>query len=155
MCWLTGNTKSVKNGFISVNAAIQWVNKVKDVIMIAVTAVIKKKGNDNAPVLTEMRTAKERELQNISQALATLSKRVNGLAIREDNKGDGGNKKGGGGGNNGDRGGGGGNHNASGKNDNKENNANCYNKKWIYTKGMEYDPTWPYKKRQWFNKEQN
>ena len=42
MCWLTGNTKSVKNGFISVNAAIQWVNKVKDVIMIAVTAVIKK-----------------------------------------------------------------------------------------------------------------
>ena len=66
-----------------------------------------------------MRTANERELQKISQALATHSKRVNGLAIREGNKGDDGNKKGGGGGNKGNRGGGSGYHNASVKNDNK------------------------------------
>ena len=25
----------------------------------------------------------------------------------------------------------------------------------IYTTGIEYNPTWPYKKRKWFNKEQN
>ena len=87
------------------------------------------------------------------QALATLSKRVDGLAIREDNKGDGGNNKSGGCGNNGGRGGGGGNHNTSGKNDKKLNNTNGGNDKWIYKKGMEYDTTCTYKKRQWFNKE--
>ena len=90
-----------------------------------------------------MRTTNKYELQKILQVLVTLSKIVDGLAIREGNKGDGGDNKGRGGGKNGDRGGGGGNHNTSGKNDNRENNANSGNKKWIYTKGMEYDPTWP------------
>ena len=102
-----------------------------------------------------MHTVNECELQKILQALATLSKRVDGLAIREVNKRDGGGNKGGGGGNNGNRGGGGGNHNTSGKKDNKENNANGGNKKWIYTKGVEYYPTWPYKKGQWFKKERD
>ena len=49
------------------------------------------------------------------KVLATLRKRVDGLATREGNKGDGGDNKGRGGGNNGNRGGGGGNHNTSGK----------------------------------------
>ena len=43
---------------------------------------------------TEMRTANKCELQNISQALATLSKRFHGLSIKEGNKGDGSNNKG-------------------------------------------------------------
>ena len=145
----------VRNGFSSANAVIEWGNEVKDVITTAVTAAIQQKNNKHALALTEMRTANERELQKILQALAPLSKRVNGLAFREGNKGDRGDKKGGGGGNNGDRGGGGDNHNASGKNYNKENNANCYNKKWVYTKVVEYDPTLLYKKIQWFNKEWN
>ena len=80
--------------------------------------------------------------------------RVNGLAIREGNKGDGGDNKSRGGEKNGGRGGGG-NHNTSGKNDNKKNNANVGNKKWIYTTGMDYNLTCPYKKRQWFKKERN
>ena len=99
-----------------------------------------------------MRTANERELQKMSQALATLSKIVHILAIREGNKGDGGNNKGGGGGNNSDRGGGGGNHKTSGL---KKKNANGGNKNCITTKDMEYYPTWPYKKVQWFKKERN
>ena len=60
-----------------------------------------------------MRTANECELQKILQALATLSKRVDALAIREGNKIDGGDNNSGGGGNNSCRGGGGGNHNTS------------------------------------------
>ena len=93
--------------------------------------------------------------KKILQALNTLRKRFDRIAIRQGYKGDGGDNKGGGGGNNGDIGSGGGNHNTSGKNDNKENNANSGNEKWIYTKGMEYDPMWTYKKRQCFNKERN
>ena len=53
------------------------------------------------------------------QALGTLSKRVNGLAIREGNKGDSGYKKIEGDSKNGDRDDGGGNYNTSGKNDSK------------------------------------
>ena len=85
----------------------------------AVTSSIKQKDNKHALALTEMRTSNERDLQKIPQALATLSKRVDGISIREGNKGDGGDKKSGGGGNNVSRGGGGGYHNTSGKNDNK------------------------------------
>ena len=147
--------KSGKNGFSSTNVAIEWGNDVKDVITKSVTAAIPKKYNKHALALTEVCTANEHDLQKILQAFATLSKRFNGLAIKEGNKGDSGDKKGGGGGNNGNRGGGGDNHNASGKNYNKENNANCYNKKWVYTKVVEYDPTLLYKKIQWFNKERN
>ena len=62
-----------------------------------------------------MHTAKERELQKISQALTTISKRVNGLSLREGNKVDGGDNKSGGGGNNSGIGVGGGNHNISRK----------------------------------------
>ena len=42
---LTGNTNLVKNGFSSANAAIEWGNKVKDVITTAVTAAIQQKDN--------------------------------------------------------------------------------------------------------------
>ena len=93
---------------------------MKGVITSGVTAAIEKKDNEDALALTEMSTANKRELQKVLQKLATLSKRVDGLAIREDNKGDGRYNKSGGGGNNGSRGGGGGNHNTSRKNDNKE-----------------------------------
>ena len=129
VCWLIGNTKLVNNGFSSANAAIEWGNEVKGVIKKSITAAIQQKDNEHALALTETRTAKKRELQKISQALVTLSKRVDGLAIREGNKWDGGNNKSGVGGNNGVRVGGGGNHNTSGKNDNKENNANGGNGK--------------------------
>ena len=60
---------------------------------------------------------------------------VDGLAIREGNKGYGGDNKSGGGGKNSGRGGGG-NHNTSGKDDKREKNANFGKKKWIYTTGM-------------------
>ena len=129
VCRLTGNTKTVMNGISSANAAIEWGNEVKDVITTAGTAAIQQKDNEHALALTEIFTANKRKLQKISQALATLNERVNGLAIREGNKGDGGDNKSGGGGNKGDKGIGGGNHNTNGKDDNKENNANGGNKK--------------------------
>ena len=66
-----------------------------------------------------MRTANERELQEVLQAFATLSKKADGLAIREGNKGDGGYEESKGDIKNGDRDGGGGNYNTSGKNDSK------------------------------------
>ena len=119
VCWVTGNTKSVMNGFSSANAVIEWGNEVKDVITTSVTAAIQQKDNKYALTLTEMRTTNERELQKISQALATLNKRVEVLATIENNKGDGGDNKSGGDGNNGGRGGCGGNYNSSGKNYNK------------------------------------
>ena len=137
MCRLIGQKKSAKNGFSNANAATEWGNDVKDVITTAVTAAIQQKDNNHALSLTEMRTANESKMQKISQAIATLSKRVDGLSIIEGNKWDGGKNKSGGGGNNGNRGGGGGNHNTSRKNDNKENNANGSNEKWILKKGME------------------
>ena len=120
VCRLTGNTRLIKNGFSSVNAAIEWGKEVEDVITTAVTAAIRQKDNEHGLALLEMRTANKRELQKVLQKLATLSKRVDGLAIREDNKGDGGYNKSGGGGNNGRKGGDGGNHNTSRKNNNKE-----------------------------------
>ena len=120
---------------------------MKDVITVDVTATTQQKDNKHALTLTELRTANEREMQKTPQELTTLSKRVDRISIREGNKGDGEN--------NGGRGDGGGNHNTSGKNDNKEKNTNGSNVKWICTKGTEYDPTWPYKKMQWFNKERN
>ena len=86
---------------------------MKELITTAVTATIQLKDNENALALTEMRTANECELQKILQALATLSKRVDVLAIREGNKIDGGDNKSGGGGNNDGRGDGGVNHNTS------------------------------------------
>ena len=43
VCRLTGNTNLVNNGFSSANAAIEWGNKVKDVITTSVTAAINKK----------------------------------------------------------------------------------------------------------------
>ena len=129
MCRLTGNKKLVRNGFSSANAVIEWGNEVKDVITTSVTAAIQQKDNKYALALTEIFTANKRKLQKISQALATLNKRVDGLAIREGNNGDGGDNKSESGGNNRDRGSGGGNHNTSGKNDNKEKNVNSGNKK--------------------------
>ena len=116
---LTGNTKSGKNGFSSANVAIKWGKEVKEIITKAVTAAIQQKDNKHSLALTEMRTTNKRELQKISPALVTLSKRVNGTAIRKGNKGDGGDKKSGGSGNNGGRGGGDGNHNTSGKENNR------------------------------------
>ena len=104
VCPLTGNIKSGKNGFSSTNVAIEWGNEVKDVITKSVTAAIQQKYNKHALALTEMRTANENELQKILQALATLSKRVDRLAIREGNKVDGGDNKSVGCGNNGGRG---------------------------------------------------
>ena len=93
---------------------------MKDLITTDFTAAIKqKKDNEHALTLTEMRTANKYELQKISQALPTLSKRVDVLAIREGNKGDVSDNKSKGNSNIGGRGGGGGNHNTSGKNDNK------------------------------------
>ena len=86
VCWVTGNTKSVMNGFSSANAVIEWGNEVKDVITTAVTAAIQQKDNNHALSLTEMRTANESKMQKISQAIATLSKRVDGLSIIEGNK---------------------------------------------------------------------
>ena len=59
---------------------------MKVVIKKYITAAIQQKDNEHALALTEMRTAKKRELQKTSQALVTLSKRVDGLAIREGNK---------------------------------------------------------------------
>ena len=85
----------------------------------AVTSTIQQKDNEHALALTEMRTVNKREIQKILQAIDTLSKRVDVIAIREGNKGDGGDNKNGGGVNNGGRCGGGGNHNTSGKNDNR------------------------------------
>ena len=128
---------------------------MKDIITTAVNAAIQQKDNENALDLTEIRTANERKLQKILQALATLRKIVDGLAIREGNKKDSGYNKSGGGGNNGGRGSGGGNHKTSDKNDNKENNVSSRIEKWIYTKGAECNTTWLYKKRQCFNKERN
>ena len=86
-----------------VSAEIDWCNKVKDIITIYVTASIQQKDNEHALALTEIYSVNERNLQKISQAIATLRKRVDGLAIREGNKGDGSNKKRGDDGNNGDR----------------------------------------------------
>ena len=141
-----------KNGFIIANAATEWENEVKYAIMKAVTTSIQQKDNEHALAPREMNTANKRELKKILQALATLSKRVDGIATREGNKGGSRDNKSGGVISNRDRGSGGSNHNPSGKNDNKENNANGVNKKWIYTTGMDYDTTWPYNKRKWFNK---
>ena len=115
VCQITGNTKSGNNGFSSANAAIEWGNEVKYIITTAVTSAIQQKDNENELMLTEMRTANEQELQKILQALATLRKRVDGLATREGNKGDGGDNRIGGSRNNGGRGGGDGNHNTSRK----------------------------------------
>ena len=129
VCRLTGNTNSAKNGFSNMNVTIECENEVKDEITTAVTAAIEKKDNEHALTFMEMRGANEHKLQNILQALANLSKRVDGLAIREGNNGDGGDNKSESGGNNRDRGSGGGNHNTSGKNDNKEKNVNSGNKK--------------------------
>ena len=70
---------------------------MKDIIATAVTSTIQQKDKQHALVLTEMRIANERELQKISQALATVRKRVDRLAIRKGNKGDGGDNKSGGG----------------------------------------------------------
>ena len=61
--------------------------------MTAVTAAIQQKDNEHALALMKMRTANKRELQKMSQALATLSNRVDGIAIREGNKGDSRDKK--------------------------------------------------------------
>ena len=63
MCQLTGNTKSVKNGFSSLNSTINWGTEVKDIIKTAVAAAIEHKDNDHALVLTEMRTANKLDLQ--------------------------------------------------------------------------------------------
>ena len=51
------------------NAAIEWVNEVKDVITIAVTAVIQQKDNKHALALTEMRTANKCNLQKYCKRL--------------------------------------------------------------------------------------
>ena len=92
---------------------------MKDIITKAVTATIQQKDKEHPLALTEMRTASKCKLQKISQAIDTLSKRVDGLVIREGNKGDGGVNKNGGGGNNLVRGGGGGKHNTISKSHNK------------------------------------
>ena len=123
VCRITGNTNSGKNEFSSANARIEQGNEVKGIITKAVTTTIQHKDNKHALALMEKRTANKCDLQNILQAIANLSKRVYGLAIREGNKGDGGDNKSGGGGNNGGRCGGGFNHNTSGKDDNKEKTA--------------------------------
>ena len=118
-------------------------NEVKDVITTAGTAAIQQKYNKYALALTEIFTANKRKLQKISQALATLNERVNGLAIREGNKGDGGDNKSGGGGNKGDKGIGGGNHNTNGKDDNKENTPTAATKSEYTQKAWNTIPSGP------------
>ena len=71
-----------KNGFIIANAATEWENEVKYAIMKAVTTSIQQKDNEHALAPREMNTANKRELKKILQVLATLSKRVDELAIR-------------------------------------------------------------------------
>ena len=61
VCRITGNTKSVKNGFISANAKIEWGNEVKDVITTVFTAAMQQ-NNEHALALTEMRTVNKCEL---------------------------------------------------------------------------------------------
>ena len=61
--WLTDNTKLIKNGFSSANAAIELENEEKDVITTAVTATILKKDNEHALALREMCTTNEHDLQ--------------------------------------------------------------------------------------------
>ena len=43
VCRLTGNKKSVNNGFSSANAAIEWGNELEYVITTAITAAIQEK----------------------------------------------------------------------------------------------------------------
>ena len=69
VCRLKGNKTLVRDGFSSANAAIEWVNEVKDVITIAVTAVIQQKDNKHALALTEMRTANKCNLQKYCKRL--------------------------------------------------------------------------------------
>ena len=87
-----------------------------------------------------MRTANKYELQKILQVLVTLSKIVDGLAIREGNKGDGGDNKGKGWGKNGDRGGGGGNHNTTRKMTTNKTTPTAATKSGYTKKFIEYDP---------------
>ena len=79
VCRITVNTKLGKHGFSITNFMIDWGNEAKDIITKKVTATIQQKYNEHPLALTDMCTANKRELQKISQALATLSKRVNGL----------------------------------------------------------------------------
>ena len=60
VCRITGNTKLGNNGFSSANAAIDWGNKVKDIITKVVTALIQQKDNEHALALTEMGTAQKK-----------------------------------------------------------------------------------------------
>ena len=59
----TGNTNLGNNGFSSANSAIEWGNKVKDIITKSVTTAIQQKNNKHAFALTEIHTTIKRELQ--------------------------------------------------------------------------------------------
>ena len=45
VCRLKGNKTLVRDGFSSANAAIEWVNEVKDLITMSVTPAIKKQAH--------------------------------------------------------------------------------------------------------------